>query len=113
MQSNKYWDKVYIEKVLWCDDELTENGFDFVGSQTEGKDKVIRGQLCQLRAVLPTIKLHLTMCATIANATNKYDFLDLAYPLIDRLTAIAHMGYPIRSDSQISLSIAFLFFPDS
>jgi len=72
--------------------------FYFICSQMEGKDKVIRGQLSQLRSVLPTIKLHLAMCATIANATNKYDFLDLAYPLIDRLTAITHMGYPIRSD---------------
>ena len=65
-------------------------------SQSEVKDKVIRGQLSQLRSVLPTIKLHLTMCATISNAASKYDFLDLAYPLIDRLTAITHMGYPIR-----------------
>lgn len=64
----------------------------------EGKDKAIRGQLCQLRSILPTIKLHLTMCQTIANATNKYDFLDLAYPLIDRLTAITHQvpSGPIR-----------------
>jgi hypothetical protein len=69
---------------------------DLIVSQMEGKDKVIRGQLSQLRSVLPTIKLHLAMCATIANATNKYDFLDLAYPLIDRLTAITHLGYPIR-----------------
>ncbi|OXA58597.1 hypothetical protein Fcan01_07864 [Folsomia candida] len=69
-----------------------ENLLKDVDCQMEGKDKVIRGQLCQLRSVLPTIKLHLTMCATISNATNKYDFLDLAYPLIDRLMAITHMG---------------------
>ncbi|CAG7673093.1 unnamed protein product, partial [Allacma fusca] len=73
-----------------------ENLLRDVDCQMEGKDKVIRGQLAQLCSVLPTIKLHLTMCATIANAASKYDFLDLAYPLIDRLTAITHMGYPIR-----------------
>lgn len=70
--------------------------FYLVPSQSEVKDNVIRGQLSQLRAVLPTIKLHLTMCASVSNAASKYDFLDLAYPLIDRLTAITHMGYPIR-----------------
>ncbi|CAL8110482.1 unnamed protein product [Orchesella dallaii] len=84
-----------------------ENLLRDVDCQMDMKDKVIKGQLSQLRTVLPTIKLHLTMCATISNAASKYDFLDLAYPLIDRLIAITHMGYPIRPGQSSHIKSAY------
>merc|ERR1719209_2825671 len=44
----------------------------------------------QLRAQLNSLG---TMCPTFSSTANKFEFLNMAYHLIDRLTALAHLTY--------------------
>ena len=46
--------------------------------------------------MLPTVQMHLIMCTTFSSTANKFEFLAMAYHLIDRLTALAHLTYPLR-----------------
>ena len=46
--------------------------------------------------MLPTVQMHLIMCTTFSTTANKFEFLNMAYHLIDRLTALAHLTYPLR-----------------
>lgn len=36
------------------------------------------------------------MCTTFSTAASKYEFLDLAYPMMERLTAVTQIGPPVR-----------------
>ena len=59
-------------------------------------DRQLRAQLNSLGTMLPTVQMHLIMCTTFSSTANKFEFLNMAYHLIDRLTALAHLTYPIR-----------------
>ena len=61
-----------------------------------GTDRQLRAQLNSLGTMLPTVQMHLIMCTTFSTTANKYEFLNMAYHLIDRLTALAHLTYPLR-----------------
>jgi len=59
-------------------------------------DRQLRAQLNSLGTMLPTVQMHLIMCTTFSSTANKFEFLNMAYHLIDRLTALAHLTYPLR-----------------
>ena len=61
-----------------------------------GTDRQLRAQLNSLGTMLPTVQMHLIMCTTFSSTANKFEFLTMAHHLIDRLTALAHLTYPLR-----------------
>ena len=75
-------------------------------------DRQLRAQLTSLGTMLPTVQMHLIMCTTFSSTANKFEFLNMAYHLIDRLTALAHLTYPIRpgnsSDMNTDYKVKFV-----
>ena len=75
-------------------------------------DRQLRSQLTSLGTMLPTVQMHLIMCTTFSSTANKFEFLNMAYHLIDRLTALAHLTYPIRpgnsSDMNTDYKVKFV-----
>lgn len=67
-----------------------------VQRQFETKERSFRGQLVNLGTILPVIQLHLLLCQSFTTIANKYQFLDLAYPMIERLLAIGQLTQPQR-----------------
>ncbi|XP_033607635.1 RING finger protein 207 isoform X2 [Cryptotermes secundus] len=67
-----------------------------VQRQFETKERQFRGQLVNLGTVLPLLQLHLLLCSSFSSAANKYQFLDLAYPMMDRLAAVSQLSQPPR-----------------
>lgn len=65
-------------------------------SQFSTKDGELKAQLHSVGTLLPTVQMHLILCTTFTSTANKHEFLTLAYQLIDRLTALAHLTYPMR-----------------
>ena len=65
-------------------------------SQFTTKDSELKAQLHSVGTLLPTVQMHLILCTTFTSTANKHEFLTLAYQLIDRLTALAHLTYPMR-----------------
>eukprot|EP00092_Neocalanus_flemingeri_P003832 GFUD01004128.1.p1 GENE.GFUD01004128.1~~GFUD01004128.1.p1 ORF type:complete len:1203 (+),score=265.86 GFUD01004128.1:433-4041(+) len=65
-------------------------------TQYGSTDRQLRAQLNSLGTMLPTVQMHLIMCTTFSSTANKFEFLNMAYHLIDRLTALAHLTYPLR-----------------
>lgn len=48
-------------------------------SQYREKEKMFKAQLMTLSTLLPTLHVHLVMSGAFSSATNKFEFLDLAY----------------------------------
>ncbi|XP_049804654.1 uncharacterized protein LOC126248059 isoform X1 [Schistocerca nitens] len=67
-----------------------------VQRQFETKERQFRGQLMSLGTVLPLLQLHLLLCSSFSSSANKYQFLDLAYPMMDRLAAVSQLSQPLR-----------------
>ncbi|CAG0900191.1 unnamed protein product, partial [Darwinula stevensoni] len=67
-----------------------------VDKEFERRNELFRSQLSSLGTLLPTIQDHLIMCTTFASSASKHEFLHLGYHLIDRLSALTHMSYPLR-----------------
>ncbi|KAL0279720.1 UNVERIFIED_CONTAM: hypothetical protein PYX00_001217 [Menopon gallinae] len=67
-----------------------------VQRQYETKERSFRGQIMNLGTLLPVIQLHLLLCQSFMNIANKYQFLDLAHPMIERLSAIGQLIQPQR-----------------
>ncbi|KAK6629234.1 hypothetical protein RUM43_003051 [Polyplax serrata] len=67
-----------------------------VQRQYETKERSFRGQLVNLGIILPVIQMHLVLCQSFTNIANKFQFLDLANPMIERLSAITHLSQPQR-----------------
>ena len=65
-------------------------------SQYLTRDGELKAQLQNIGSMLPTVQVHLILCTTFTSTANKQEFLALAYQLIDRLTALAQLTYPIR-----------------
>lgn len=65
-------------------------------SQYTTKDGELKAQLHSVGTLLPTVQMHLILCTTFTSTANKHEFLTMAYQLIDRLTALAHLTYPLR-----------------
>ncbi|XP_063220389.1 RING finger protein 207-like isoform X3 [Bacillus rossius redtenbacheri] len=67
-----------------------------VQRQFETKERQFRGQLVSLSTVLPLLQLHLLLCSSFSTSANKYQFLDLAYPMMDRLASVSQLSHPLR-----------------
>lgn len=47
------------------------------------------------------------MCTTFSTAASKYEFLDLAYPMMERLTAVTQIGPPVRPSQTSQIKTNF------
>ena len=65
-------------------------------SQYTSRGGTLRSQLASMATMLPTIQMHLMLCTTFTSTANKHEFITMAYQLIDRLAALAHLTYPLR-----------------
>uniref|UniRef100_A0A1B6L2Z0 RING finger protein 207 n=1 Tax=Graphocephala atropunctata TaxID=36148 RepID=A0A1B6L2Z0_9HEMI len=67
-----------------------------VQRQFEGKDRLFKSSLVALSTVLPILQMHLLLCQSFMTAANKFQFLDLAYPMMDRLASVSQLSQPLR-----------------
>lgn len=63
--------------------------------QFDTKERMVRTQLLALGNALPVLQMHLMLCTTFTGAT-KYQFLELAHPMLERLSRVAQLGHPSR-----------------
>lgn len=68
----------------------------YISRQYEMKERAFRSQFISLGTMLPVIQLHLLMCQNFTSLANKYQFVDLAFPMIERLSAITQLNQPQR-----------------
>lgn len=64
--------------------------------QFETKERMVRSQLLSLGSALPVLQMHLMLCTAFTSGATKYQFLELAHPMLDRLSRVAQLGYPSR-----------------
>ncbi|CAH1772425.1 unnamed protein product [Owenia fusiformis] len=88
---NELYDKIQ-EKVAATRKTLLQQ----VDNQYKEKDKIFKEQLCQLSALLPTLHVHLAMASSFSSSANKFEFLELGYVLMSRLSALTHADNPIQ-----------------
>ncbi|KAL8572620.1 hypothetical protein ACOMHN_016470 [Nucella lapillus] len=81
-----------ILKMTQTKDMLVEE----VDSQYDDKKKMFKDQLKTLTLLLPTLQVHLVMSLAFSSSTNKFDFLDLAYVMMDRLKSIVQRQHPLH-----------------
>ncbi|KAG8233610.1 hypothetical protein J437_LFUL001021 [Ladona fulva] len=75
--------------------------------QFESKERHFRGQLSSLSTVLPVLQAHLLLCSAFSSAANKYEFLDLAHAMVDRLIAISQLGHTARQTQSSQIRTNF------
>ena len=64
--------------------------------QFETKERMVRSQLLSLGSALPVLQMHLMLCTAFTSGATKYQFLELAHPMLERLSRVAQLGYPSR-----------------
>ncbi|XP_031832713.1 RING finger protein 207 isoform X3 [Nomia melanderi] len=64
--------------------------------QFETKERMVRGQLLSLGSALPVLQMHLMLCTVFTSGATKYQFLELAHPMLERLSRVAQLGHPPR-----------------
>jgi hypothetical protein len=64
--------------------------------QYESKERVLHSQLVGLSGILPVLQSHLVLCHSFSSMATKFQFLDLAYPMIDRLNLVSQHTQPLR-----------------
>ncbi|XP_011301531.1 RING finger protein 207 [Fopius arisanus] len=64
--------------------------------QFESKDRMVRAQLINLGSALPVLQMHLMLCTVFTSGATKYQFLELAHPMLERLGRVAQLGHPSR-----------------
>lgn len=64
--------------------------------QFEGKDRTFRSQLHFLASSLPILQHHVLLCKTFSTHANKFQFLQLVYPMMERMTAVASLSQPMK-----------------
>lgn len=57
------------------------------------KDRTVRTQLLALGSALPVLQMHLGLCTAFTTAASKYQFLELAHPMLERLSRVAQLGH--------------------
>lgn len=67
-----------------------------VQRQFEGKDRTFRSQLHFLASSLPILQHHVLLCKTFSTHANKFQFLQLVYPMMERMTAVASLSQPMK-----------------
>ncbi|BFZ23795.1 hypothetical protein BsWGS_26834 [Bradybaena similaris] len=83
-----------------------------VNSQYCDKEAAFRSQLRSLSALLPTLHVHLVISSAFSGSANKFEFLDLAYVLIERLKSIVQKQHPLHptQSGQIDTTCKSEFF---
>ena len=61
--------------------------------QFESKERMVRAQLLSLGSALPVLQLHLMLCTAFTSGATKYQFLELAHPMLERLGRVAQLGH--------------------
>lgn len=89
-----FWVQQYRHYTFWT--PTLKRNLLFFYSQYTTKDGELKAQLHSAGTFLPTVQMHLILCTTFTSTANKHEFLTLAYQLIDRLTALSHLTYPLR-----------------
>ncbi|EZA48760.1 RING finger protein 207 isoform X3 [Ooceraea biroi] len=64
--------------------------------QFETKERLVRTQLLALGGALPVLQMHLMLCTGFISGATKYQFLELAHPMLERLSRVAQLGHPSR-----------------
>ncbi|KOC68694.1 RING finger protein 207 [Habropoda laboriosa] len=64
--------------------------------QFEMKERMVRSQLLSLSSALPILQMHLMLCTAFTSGATKYQFLELAHPMLERLGRVAQLGHPSR-----------------
>ncbi|XP_067214301.1 RING finger protein 207-like isoform X3 [Linepithema humile] len=64
--------------------------------QFETKERMVRTQLIALGSALPVLQMHLMLCTAFTSGATKYQFLELAHPMLERLSRVAQLGHPSR-----------------
>lgn len=62
----------------------------------EMKERIFRTQLLSLGSALPILQMHLMLCTAFTSGATKYQFLELAHPMLERLSRVAQLGHPTR-----------------
>ncbi|XP_024944302.1 RING finger protein 207 isoform X3 [Cephus cinctus] len=64
--------------------------------QFETKERMVRAQLLSLGSALPVLQMHLMLCTAFTSGATKYQFLELAHPMLERLSRVAQLGHLAR-----------------
>lgn len=64
--------------------------------QFETKERMVREQLLSLGSAFPVLQMHLMLCTAFTSGATKYQFLELAHPMLERLGRVAQLGHPSR-----------------
>ncbi|XP_076182653.1 RING finger protein 207 isoform X3 [Ptiloglossa arizonensis] len=64
--------------------------------QYETKERMVRSQLLSLGSALPVLQMHLMLCTAFTSGATKYQFLELAHPMLERLSRVAQLGHLSR-----------------
>ncbi|XP_024874817.1 RING finger protein 207-like isoform X4 [Temnothorax curvispinosus] len=64
--------------------------------QFDSKERMVRSQLLALGGALPVLQMHLMLCTAFTTGATKYQFLELAHPMLERLSRVAQLGHPSR-----------------
>ena len=60
------------------------------------KERMVRTQLLSLGSALPVLQMHLGLCTAFTSSASKYQFLELAHAMLERLGRVAQLGYLSR-----------------
>ncbi|XP_043465928.1 RING finger protein 207-like isoform X2 [Leptopilina heterotoma] len=62
--------------------------------QYESKERMVRAQLLSLGSALPVLQMHLMLCTAFTTGATRYQFLELAHHMLERLGKVAQLGHP-------------------
>ncbi|VDI37711.1 Hypothetical predicted protein [Mytilus galloprovincialis] len=96
-----------LEKITETKTSLLEK----VDRQYQSKDKAFKAELVNLSTLLPTLHTHLVTSAAFCSSANRFEFLDLAYVLMERLKSIIQLQHPLHPSegSQIITDFKSMF----
>ncbi|VDI73166.1 Hypothetical predicted protein [Mytilus galloprovincialis] len=96
-----------LEKITETKTSLLET----VDRQYQSKDKAFKAELVNLSTLLPTLHTHLVTSAAFCSSANRFEFLDLAYVLMERLKSIIQLQHPLHPSegSQIITDFKSMF----
>ncbi|CAL1531172.1 unnamed protein product [Lymnaea stagnalis] len=78
-----------------------------VDSQYSEKEATFRSQLKSLSALLPTLHVHLVIASAFRGSATKFEFLDFANVLMERLKSIVQKQHPIHPTQSGQIDTAY------
>ncbi|XP_059160437.1 uncharacterized protein LOC131944013 [Physella acuta] len=78
-----------------------------VDSQYADKEATFRSQLKSLSTLLPTLHVHLVIASAFRGSANKFEFLDFANVLMERLKSIVQNQHPIHPTQSGQIDTAY------